>query len=201
MTRAAVQSETRPDDLTLPLTDIAHLFHAPRLNPMSQSPTELLGLSGVDYLLSILYLKTRKQSGQRRLVLLLENPPPAPDGPSILADQTARALHRYADARIQQLSLELRNTYRDGWRILGLASIVLAICIALSTLFASDATAALRPIFRTTFEYGFEIVGWVVMWTPIDVLVFSPRPLRFRIRALRALASATVIIRADQTVA
>ena len=193
---------TQPDphasDLLLPLTDITHLFHAPPLNPISQSPTELLGLSGVDYLLSQLYLRSRKQTDQRRLVLLLENPPSAPDGPSVLADQTTRALHHYADARIQQLSLELRNTYRDGWRVLGLASIVLMICIALSALFASDYTAALRPIFRTTLEYGFEIVGWVVMWSPIDILVFSPRSLRFRIRALRALASATVIIQMNQ---
>ncbi len=197
MTRATPQSDPHANDLLVPLTDIAHLFTAPPISPMSDSPTELLGLSGVDYLLSLLYLKPRKHTDQKRLVLLLENPPPAPDGPSILADQTTRALHRYAEARIDQLSLELHNTYRDGWRVLGISSIVLAICIALSTLFASDYTAGLRPVLRTTLEYGFEIVGWVVMWSPIDILVFAPRPLRFRIRALQTLASATIIIQAE----
>ena len=38
--------------LILPLTDIAHLFNAPRIEPLSRSPPEMLGVSGVDYLLS-----------------------------------------------------------------------------------------------------------------------------------------------------
>ena len=55
----------------------------------------------------------------------------------------------------------------------------------------------MRPIFRKTFEYGFEIIGWVVLWHPIDVLGFTPLAVLARMTALRALASKDVVIRAD----
>ena len=38
------------------------------------------------------------------------------------------------------------------------------------SLFASELTAGLRPLLRKTLEYGLEIVGWVMLWYPIEVL-------------------------------
>ena len=75
----------------------------------------------------------------------------------------------------------------------------LAICLALSSLFASDVTQWMRPLIRKTFEYGFEIIGWVILWHPIDVLVFAPVAIRARVSALQALACLNIVILADPT--
>ena len=53
----------------------------------------------------------------------------------------------------------------------------------------------MRPLLRKTLEYGFEIMGWVLLWHPIDVLVFTPLDIRYRIHALQTLASVNVVIR------
>jgi hypothetical protein len=91
--------------------------------------------------------------------------------------------------------LELRQNFRYGWRVAGVAVILLAICLAISSVFTSELTEGMRPHLRTTLEYSFEIIGWVLLWHPVDVLVFVPLPLRYRIRALHALVAMDVVVR------
>jgi hypothetical protein len=176
--------------LELQLTDLAHLFNAPRINPMSQSPVEVLGINGFDYLLTRVHANKSAQRA-RTLVLIL----PVGKADPELSSQTTFGIHRMAELRIEQLQRELSSTYRAGWKVGGLALIVLAICLALSSLFASEVTQWMRPLLRKTFEYGFEIIGWVVLWHPIDVLGFTPLYVRSRIRDLRALRGISVVIR------
>lgn len=56
----------------------------------------------------------------------------------------------------------------------------------------------MRPLIRTTLEAGFEIIGWVIFWHPIQVLVFAPVSIRVRLAALRTLAALNVVIREAQ---
>src|SRR5262245_26919392 len=139
-------------ELALALTDPAHLFTAPQANPLSTSDAEALGVSGIEYLLNLLHMDKRKQRAQELLLSL----PPDKVPPS-LGDETTRALHRYAGLRIERERRELRNTYRYGWKVTGVALVLLAICLALSSLFASEITEGMRPHLRKTLEYSFEI--------------------------------------------
>ena len=181
-------------ELALPLTEIGHLFNAPRIDPLSHSPAEVLGVSGVDYLLTLLHMNKKRQRA-RTLSLLL----PPEKASAALAEQTTRALHRLAEWRIVQQRQELRNTYRYGWKVFGVAMVILMICLAFSSLFTSDLTEWMRPLTRTTFEYGFEIIGWVMLWHPIEVLGFTPLAIRSRIAALQTLAAVDVVIQPDQS--
>jgi len=90
--------------------------------------------------------------------------------------------------------LQLRNL---GLKVAVFALVMLTICLALSSLFTSDLTEGMRPLVRTTFEYGFEIIGWVILWHPIDVLVFSPVAIRARLAALQTLATVDIVILAE----
>jgi hypothetical protein len=193
MKRVCPNSEpAESGELSLPLNDIEHLFNAPRVDPSSPGPLEGLGISGVEYLLSQLHLdKTRQRA--RTLTLTL----PADMAAAASAKQVTNALRRYAGWRIERERRELRNTYRYGWKVTGFALVMLTICLALSSLFASDLTEWMRPLVRKTFEYGFEIIGWVILWHPIDVLVFSPVGIRARQAALHTLATVDVVLRAE----
>ncbi|MCX6911769.1 MAG: hypothetical protein NT167_01705 [Verrucomicrobia bacterium] len=179
-------------ELSLPLTDPAHLFNAPRVDPLSPGPLEGLGISGFDYLLGLLHLDNKRQR-TRTLTLSL----PAEKAAAASAEQLTNAIHRYAGWRIEHERRELRNTHRYGLKVAGFALVMLAVCLALSSLFASDLTEWMRPLIRKTFEYGFEIIGWVILWHPIDVLVFSPVAIRARLAALQTLATVDVVIRAE----
>jgi hypothetical protein len=182
-----------PTELALPLTDLSHLFNAPRVDPFSRSPAEVLGTSGLDYLFGLLHME-RKQARASKLVILL---PPA-RASAASAEQTTLALHRVIDHRLERERRELRGNYRYGWKVAGIAVVLLALCLAVSSLFGSDVTAGMRPLVRRTSEYGFEIVGWVLLWHPIDVLGFMPLAFHLRIRTLQALRSMAVEIRPDE---
>lgn len=186
---AGVASDT--GELVLPLADVAHLFTAPPIDPLAESPTQVLGTSGVSYLLELLR-GARKQKPPRTLVIQR----PAGGAPLVDAEQFARSLRRFAEWRIESERRELRNIYRHGWRVMGIAMVLLALCLAISSVFASDLTKSV-PLIRKTLEYGFEIIGWVILWHPVDVLVFAPMSIRSRIRALQMLASLDVVVRSD----
>jgi hypothetical protein len=66
--------------------------------------------------------------------------------------------------------------------------------------FASEATEALPPLLRKTPEYGFETIGWVMHWYPIEVLVFQPIAIRSSIEALRKVIELRVVVEAGAAV-
>jgi hypothetical protein len=175
-------------ELVLALTSVPHLFNALPIDPLSPSAPEVLGVSGFDYLASLLRMEKGTRQA-RRLVLVLPADEPG------LAAKIEQSLRRLAGKRIEAERRELKSTYRLGWKVMGMATLILAACIALSHLFASEYMAWLRPLLRTTLEYGFEIVGWVMLWYPIDVLGYAPLAIRHRIAALRKLASIEVAVR------
>jgi hypothetical protein len=189
---AAFAEEEAPwgGELKLVLSDASHLFVAPPPNPLAPGAAEALGIAGVDHLLGQLHLDKQKQRA-RTLVLLL----PPEKVPETSPEQQALALHRQARWRLQEQERLLRNAYRYGWRVAGMALLLLAICLGISSVFASEITANMRPLIRKTFEYGFEIVGWVIMWHPIDVLGFVPLEIRSRIKALKTLAALDIVVR------
>jgi hypothetical protein len=176
------------DSLLLRIRDIDHMFNAPAVDPLSMGLPEVLGISGAEYLLS--QLRTR-QIKLETVTLAL------PDGRIVpgLADQTQQAFRRFAEYRIKQHETSLRETRRRGWRATVVALILLSIFLTLASLLASEATTGLPSLLRRTLEYGFEITGWVMLWHPIELLVFEPFLLKDKIAALRKLAQLQVVIR------
>ena len=183
-----------PDDtvVSLPLSDISFLFNAPRIEPMSSCPPEVLGVSGITYLFNYLHLdKSRQRARTLVLTLPMEKITPA------LAEQATQAIRRHTELNITQALQELRNTYCYGWRVTVVAVFLLAICLGLSSLFSSEMTEWMGPLTRKTFDYGIEIIGWVILWHPVDLLGFTPLAIRARITTLRTIASLDVVVRAD----
>ena len=183
-----------PGTVLLPLRDMAQMFNAALVDPLSPSPPEVLGISGVQYVLE--QLETRRSVEAETLHVVLPDSKITPG----LADDTRQALQRYAHYRIQKQQALARETRRRGRRVTLAAVVLLAFFLALSQLFASDITEGMRPLLRKTLEYGFEIVGWVMLWHPIEVLVFEPIAIKHKITALRRLKQLRVVVEPETTV-
>jgi len=180
MKSLAPESPPSSATLLLPIRDLSQLFNAPLIDPLSPALPEVFGVSGVEYLLQQLEIKRPIKLTRVQVIL--------PEGFSAdVASQARNALRSYAETRIAQQRTMVRETRRNGWRLTGYAVLLLAFFLALSSLFASELTEGLRPLIRKTFEYGFEIIGWVMLWDPIEVLVFQPISIKSRIKALRQL--------------
>lgn len=172
------------------MRDMAHMFNAPPVDPLSPGLPEIFGVPGADYLVQQLEIERHVKLETVRVIVPKEKFFPG------LADQTQRALQRYAECRIPRQQTLVRETRRHGWRLTAAAAVLLAFFLALSSLFSSELTEGLRPLLRKTLEYGFEIVGWVMLWYPIEVLVFQPIAIKTRIKALRRLMELRVVAEA-----
>lgn len=177
-------------EIELSLNDISDLFNAPRVDPFSRGPLESCGVSGVDYLLDLLHMdKTLQRASSLTLFL------PAEKAAAYTAESVTVALRRHAQLQVERETRLMRNSYRYGWRVAGFSIVMLTICLVLAALFASDLTEWMSPLLRRTLEAGFEIMGWVMLWHPIEVLVFAPVAIRVRLAALQTLATLNVVIR------
>jgi Na+/H+-dicarboxylate symporter len=75
------------------------------------------------------------------------------------------------------------------------ALVVLAIFLSLSSLFGGEMAAQVIPsLLSKTLEYGFAIIGWVMLWRPIEILVFEPIALKDNIVALQKSSELRVLI-------
>lgn len=193
-TIAGCEGTGMSEELVLQLSDASHLFVAPRVDPLGAGVAEVLGIAGVQCLLNELHMDKQRQRASRLVIELPQEKAHTADSAAI-----ALALRRHVEFRLADERRELRNTYRNGLRALAIATVLLAVCLSLSSLFASEWTEGMRPLIRKTFEYGFEIIGWVILWHPVDVLVFMPLAIRSRIAALNAMAAMNVIVRAGAT--
>jgi hypothetical protein len=80
--------------------------------------------------------------------------------------------------------------------VAGILIVTQAICLGPSTLFVGDLTEWMGPLIRRTLEAGFEMMGWVVPWHPIQVLVFAPVASRVRPTAFRKRVTLNAATRA-----
>jgi len=190
MSAGARESPTLLEEsLLLPIRAAAHIFNAPAVDPLSPGLPEVLGVSGAEYLLN--RLQTHRKVDPRTVVLALPEDQVV-DG---LDHRTQQAFRRFAEHRIQQQQATLRETRRRGWRATGVALILLAFFLSLGSLFGSEVTVAFPSLIRRTLEFGFEITGWVMLWHPIELLVFEPFTLKDRIAALQKLMALRVVVR------
>ena len=119
--------------------------------------------------------------------------PPAGPSEKDAAFQDLRA-HFRADQR--RVELELRVNQREGWGFLlrSLPLLVASIAVAgvLSVYEGFEKTAATAALVTALFYLFFITIVWVLLWDPIEKLLFNAYLLRARIRALGMLAEAPI---------
>jgi hypothetical protein len=94
--------------------------------------------------------------------------------------------HFGREASLQQL--RLRRLVREGRLSLSIGLVLLVMCIGAATLVPVQSIGAFGEIIRESLL----IAGWVVMWHPLEVLLYGLWPVRRERRLLERLASAEV---------
>src|SRR5690606_37396075 len=113
-----------------------------------------------------------------------EQPPAA-----LLADIAPAVRSHFARAASLQ-ELRRRRTLREGRISLSIGLIALVLCMGAATF---PPTAVLRPPGQIVRESLIN-AGWVVMWHPLEVLLYGIWPLVRERRLLERLAAAEVTI-------
>jgi hypothetical protein len=152
------------NNITLHLNDIRDLFIAPDFDPFDPHSTEFAGLE-----ILAEYLKPRDLDQPLKVTLYLPPEQITPDLPT----KTREAVARYCQWRILKNGNEMKITRREGGRTLVYALIICAIVFALYiALVLLNVSSTLLSIIGPTLV----IVCWVVVWWPVETLLFNWLP-------------------------
>ena len=109
------------------------------------------------------------------------------------ASDIAAAIRDYFVLRSDAVSREMRELFKTGRLSLLIALVVLSFCLLLAWRIASLDEG---PVSRIVQE-SFVILGWVAIWKPCDIFLYSWPPMARRRKLLRRLSEAAVTVDGD----
>jgi len=137
-------------------------------------------------------VRDRRRAATVALEIRLRERPPAPSE----EDEARRDLQAYFGTERKVVELELRVNQREGWGFLRRTFPLLIAALALAGVFyvaiPGFPTGPVGQLLTALFYLLFITVVWVLLWDPIEKLLFDAFLLRARIAALQKLEGASV---------
>lgn len=167
--------------INLKLNTLENLFIVPDYNPFdSQSRFQ----SGVDEIMTKVRHRSLKEPLKIRITLLR-----SPVDTEIEQD-TKNALNRYCSFKIRECEQTIDKLQDQGKRDLVWA-LSLSVILILGAFFTSQ-LQFLPDYVRYFLETGLGIIAWVVLWPPLDSILYEWRPCRRSQRIYKYIQSATL---------
>ena len=193
---AMADARASSEELVVQVGEIRDLFTAPDTDPLAQHEGEVMGEPALLRLARRL-MAAGKMSGARTLVVLLPGDKIEPG----LAERARRALVRYCTLKLEDNDAQLRLMRREAGRLLMRGMLILLVCVGVSSVFRSGNIAFLPPLINNALGEGFNVIGWVMLWRPVETYFFNPIPIRTSSTVHRFLKSLQIEIRPQGPVA
>ncbi|MBN8645121.1 MAG: hypothetical protein J0L61_07770 [Planctomycetes bacterium] len=140
-----------------------------------------LGEAGVTRLLRLLHARP----GARTIIIRLREPGADPK-------EVEARMRRWCEARIAANRGQERSARLVGYKALVWCTGLLALALFASWLLQGDAVLGPAGPLRTVLGEAIIIAGWVVMWRPLELIVFDPMQPAFERRMLERVAGMVV---------
>ena len=180
----------RGEDLVVQVREIRDLFTAPDTDPLAQHEGEVMGEPALLRVVRRL-MASHSMSGARKLVVMM----PADRIEPGLAERARAALVRYCTLKLENNDAQLQSMRRQANRLLLRGILILLVCVVVSSVFNSEAITFLPPLMNSTLGEGFNVIGWVMLWRPVEAYFFDPILVRTSSAVYRFLKSLQIEIR------
>jgi hypothetical protein len=171
------------EKLNVDLNTIEELFQEPDFNPFDPDSRCESGVAD-------LFNQTQELS-QKEPVQIVINLEDGSDEQNLLA-KTEGAMSRYCEVQIAKSEREIREIRHQGVRDLGWA-MVFALIMLLGAFLITQLTF-LPEIIIYLLSTGAGIIAWVMLWPPLDSILYEWSPYRQTKRRYRQLQSAKILI-------
>jgi len=175
-------TDRRTTDLRIELASPANLFAAACEDPFDSRYDPVPGIQKIIGAVSSLPLIKRADC---RLTLVLADGAEDAD----CEGRVREALQRYCQGQVTAQRYRHDILRHVGWRQLWMGLGLLALCLILSTAISG---ANLPDFVAKLFGEGLVIAGWVVLWRPVETLVFDIGRLDREIDLLETIAKMPV---------
>lgn len=185
-------STATPQDLVIAVSAPDQLFNAPAVNPFSENALEILGVSGLAYIV-------RQLQGHRRgpaITCIRVRIPPdqiTPEFERRLAD----AMHAYCRAKIEDNTLEIHLIRVRSSIGLGILLGIVAVLIAVAYFLLTGPFAGAPQVIQLVVVTTISLFAWVSLWDPLEALLFNPIALIRENIILRQVSEMAVVVEPD----
>jgi len=162
--------------VNLRLRRIEDFFHDPGLDPLSEWYEAYSDHPAVKYVAQCV----SDNPGAGHVDIVVGLPAEAIDNTSQQRLQTGIA--RYCDATLTHVRRKSRESTSQGWLMLAFTIVVVAFFVWVARQFADSPNSAL-----SIAAEGLSIAAWVLLWHPLEALVFTRWDFRLDSRVLRTL--------------
>jgi hypothetical protein len=172
-------------EVVVRLAHVRDLFAPPALDEFGGSADVTSGIEG----LVVELLAARPRSALRASIVV-----PAAERTPEVEPQLQEAIRRYCDLKLRDLEHERATLRHEGWSALVLSGPLLVLALVASVLVIHS---GLPSDWRSILGDVVVVLAWVVLWYPLDTLLWYKRPLDDRIAVLRAMQRMDVVVRAE----
>ena len=107
-------------------------------------------------------------------------------------DEITNAVHAHFDYQLERARRRRREQVRTGWIMVSIAAIAIVLLVSLGEAVSNAWKGTLGAALREALL----ISGWVLMWRPVEVLIYDAIPWRRERDVLLALRNAEIDVRA-----
>ncbi len=179
-------AKDRTLSITLRLRDINHLFEEPNITPFSDYYAPYSFKTGMDYIVGELY--AHPYSPLIQLTVQLPAASITPD----LEERTREAIRKYSAAWVGDARQEMAKDWYMGTRALWTG--LIAVIVLVPLIYYLEAS---RNYWYTILATGPEVIIWLLLWWPLELLTFQLWEDRLEQRAYAALQSIALTIVAE----
>jgi len=184
-----VAQQSKTYELTLHLQDVVHLFEEPDITPFSSYYRTYSFKAGMDYIVGELYAHPRAQRIKLNLIL-----PPDQIDPGLL-DRTYQAIEKYSIAWMRDAEQDMAKIRYRGVRA------AIAGVIGMLVFFSAALWLEGQDIFvEKVLANGLFVAGWVLLWRPIEMLIFDVWDFSLERKAYQALRNIVVEIQSEESI-
>ena len=183
-------ASTAIEPIVLRVATVDQIFNPPDANPFSSNEDDALGEAALERAVVRLQVRPLRDSANIPLVVVLP-PDQITDG---LQPQLSAAIQRYCAARIEDNRLQIHlSRMRNAIGMVVVTLIVLA-AVLLAYLLLATVLADAPDVVRGMITASVSIFAWVILWDPLEALLFDWVAPSREDRALRKIMSMKIEI-------
>lgn len=177
-----------PEPIDVRIDSLDHLFEAPPRDPWADGPTN--PRSGLEQILRQIERAPLRRSNEIYIEVARLD-----EGDLPRLEHAPAALRNLALARSEELTAEASKMRARGLRTLKVGSLVAALAMGVATGVEQWAPEHLLTL---VLSESIAVLGWVILWRPLDVLMFDVWEARLRRRAFERIARAKIVVTAQK---
>ena len=183
-------TDPKAETVVLEVETVGQIFNSSDANPFSEYEGAALGEAALDHVLTRLQLQPLQDWENAQLVVRLPADQITPD----LEPRLRAAIGRYCRARIEENDLQVRLSRQQHTVGMVVVTVLVLAVIVIAYLLFTRVWAGASDTVKTLVAASISVFAWVILWDPLEALLFDWAAPACENRALAHITDMHVVV-------